>query len=169
MSLPPLMLGGVPIVLHAGAVVESLEPIGGSAVLRLSQGAGVKQTHWERMSGSISADGWMPPGLDGLDFSQALELRSTKVQSIAGAGMVFTLTSTPRPDHEPWALALVGGDWVPAAVEVDSGVATVMAVPGATGYRVCWFPVFSVFANKPSESQSSADATHSWSLNWEEA
>jgi hypothetical protein len=34
-----ITLGGVPIVLHAGAPTESLEPIGGATVLRMSDGA----------------------------------------------------------------------------------------------------------------------------------
>lgn len=166
MSHPSIMLGGVPIVIHAGAAAESIEPIGGSSVLRLSTGAAVKQRHWERHSGSISADGFMPPGLAGLDYSLPLELRSTKVQSIVGSGPSFTLTSTPRPDFPAWAEALVGEEWMPAAVSVEDGKATVVPVAGAQLYRCCWFPVFSVFAERPVESQS--DGTHSWSLSWEE-
>ncbi|THG86436.1 hypothetical protein E5198_02040 [Pseudomonas sp. A-1] len=39
MTRPRITLGGVPIVLHAGAPTESLEPIGGATVLRMSDGA----------------------------------------------------------------------------------------------------------------------------------
>lgn len=39
MTRPRITLGGVPIVLHAGAPPESLEPIGGATVLRMSDGA----------------------------------------------------------------------------------------------------------------------------------
>lgn len=169
MSQPRIMLGGVEIVLHAGAPVETLEPIGGSTVQRMSDGGGIKQQHWERMAGTISGAGWMPPGLDGLDYSGPLELRSTKVQSVSGAALVHTLSSTPRPDVEPWGMALVGSDWVSTACAVEDGEATLTAVAGATLYRTCWLPVISVFANRPSESQNSGVAEHSWSLTWEEA
>ena len=169
MSKPRIMLAGVEIVLHSGAPVETLEPIGGSSVLRMSDGAGVKQQHWKRMAGTISGEGWMPPGLDGLDYSVPLELRSTKVQSISGPGLVHLLPGTPRPDYPAYGLALVGREWVGTACEVVDGVATLSAVPGATLYRVCWLPVFSVFVDRPSESQSGAAASHSWSLSWEEA
>ncbi|MGK1439225.1 hypothetical protein ACRE81_26510, partial [Klebsiella pneumoniae] len=81
MPQPQIMLGGVPIVLHAGAPVLSEEPVGGETSMRMSDGALVSMTHWERVSGTISGNGWMPPGLHGLDYSQPLELRSTKVQS----------------------------------------------------------------------------------------
>lgn len=168
MAQPTIMLGGVPIVLHAGAPEESIGAIGGSAVLRMSDGAGVKMQHWQRSAGSISGSGWMPPGLAGLDYSQPLELRSTKVLSHVGAGTAFTLLGTPRPDVAPWAHALVGDQWVRAACTYADGVVTVNPVAGATLYQACYMPVFSVFAEPPSESQSAGTATHSWSINWEE-
>ncbi|MCQ4274506.1 hypothetical protein [Stutzerimonas degradans] len=164
----PIMLGGIPLELHSGAPVLSEEPIGGETSLRMSDGALVSMTHWERMSGSISGAGWMPPGLHGLDYSQPLELRSTKVQSIAGAGLVHTVRGTPRPDVAPWGQALVGGAWVNTACNLLDGVATLAAVAGATLYRVCWMPVYSVKARRPSETQDSGTASHSWSITWEE-
>mgnify|MGYP001627645663 FL=1 len=170
MSQPRIMLGGVELVLHSGAPVETLEPLGaGSSVLRMSDGAGVKQTHWQKMQGTISGQGWMPPGLVGLDYSLPLELRSTKVEAIGGTGLAYTLTSTPRPDVAPWGLALVGRDWVPTACSVEDGVATLTALAGATRYRTCWLPVFSVFCERPSENQDSSGNTHSWQTTWQEA
>lgn len=168
MPQPQIMLSGIPLELHSGAPVLSEEPIGGESAVRLSGGALVSMTHWERMSGSISGSGWMPPGLHGLDYSQPLELRSTKVQSIAGAGLVYTLRGTPRPDVAPWAQALVSGQWVDTSCSVTDGVATVTAVAGATLYRVCWMPIYSVKAKRPSETQDSGTASHSWSITWEE-
>ena len=169
MSPPRIMLGGLPIVLHAGAPEESIGPIGGSSVLRMSAGAGVKMQHWQRSAGGISGSGWMPPGLAGLDYSQPLELRSTKVTSHVGAGPAFTLLGTPRPDVEPWAQALIGDEWVRVPSTFSDGVVTVPPVPGATLYQACYMPVFSIFADAPSETQSSGTATHGWSINWEEA
>ncbi|HBS81000.1 MAG: hypothetical protein CMK99_13660 [Pseudomonas sp.] len=168
MPMTNIMLGGLPVVLHAGAPVLSEEPIGGESSVRLSGGALVSMTHWERMSGSISGNGWMPPGLDGLDYSQPLELRSTKVKSVSGTGLSYTLTSTPRPDVAPWGMALVGELWIDAACSVTDGVATLTAVPGASGYRVCWMPIYSVKAKRPSESQDNGTGSHSWSITWEE-
>lgn len=162
------MLGGVPIVLHAGAPVLSEEPIGGETSMRMSDGALVSTTHWERMSGTISGNGWMPPGLHGLDYRQPLELRSTKVHSIVGAGLAHTLSGTPRPDVAPWGQALVGDDWIDTPCTVLDGVATLSAVLGATLYKVCWMPVYSVKARRPSETQDSGTASHSWSITWEE-
>lgn len=160
-----IMLGGVPIVPHAGAPEQSEESIGGSTVLRMSDGAAVKMQHYEKTAGTISGSGLMPPGLDGLDYSQPLELRSMQVSNIVGPGPTFTLTSTPRPDHAPWAHALVGGRWLRTACSYDAGVVTVTPVAGATHYQVSWLPVYSVFANRPPKSQGTS---HSWSITWEE-
>ncbi len=169
MALPQIMLGGVPLVLHAGAPDESVEPIGGNTLLRMSDGTAVKQQHWAKSAGTISGSGWMPPGLDGLDYTQPLELRSTKVQNMVGDGPEFSLTGTPRPDVAPWAQAMIGRDWVAVPCTYADGVVTVPPVEGATLYQASYLPVFSVFANKPGGSQSSATASHSWTINWEEA
>lgn len=166
MSKPRIMLGGLPLELHSGAPVETIEPAGGSSLHRMSDGALVKQTLWQKCQGTISAEGWMPPGLDGLDYSGPLELRSTKVQAVGGAGLVYTLTSTPRPDVPAWGLALVGREWEATACSVVDGVATLTAMAGATAYRLCWLPVFSVFCERPSETQNSAGNTHGWQLSW---
>lgn len=165
-NVPPLMLGGIAIDHHAGAPEFTDEPIGGESVLRLSNGAAVKMQRWERMAGTISGNGLMPPGLDGLDYSQPLELRTWQPSTIQGAGPVFTLISTPRPDKAPWAYALVGNRWVPTPCSTVERVATVTPVAGATAYQVWWFPVYSVFARRPPRSQA---ASHGWSITWEEA
>ncbi len=161
-----IMLGGVPIVAHAGAPEQTEEAIGGSTVLRMSDGAAVKMQHWQKTGGTITGAGLMPPGLDGLDFSQPLELRTMQVSNIVGPGPTFTLTSTPRPDQAPWAHAFLDGRWVRTPCATHDGVVTVTQVTGATHYQVSWLPVYSVFASKPSKAQSSS---HTWSIPWEEA
>jgi len=168
MPQPQITLGGIPLVLHAGAPELSEEAIGGETLLRMSDGTGVPMTHWQKMAGSISGQGWMPPGLDGLDYSQPMPLFSTQVNSMQGTGLVYSLPSTPRPDVEPWAFALLGDDWRATPCSTVAGVATVTAVAGAEAYQVWWMPVYSVKAQRPPKQQSSASATHSWSIPWEE-
>lgn len=164
-------LGGLPIVLHAGVPAQSDEPLLGEAVVRMSEGAGVKMTHWNKAAGSISLAGWMPPGLDGLDYSQPLLLCLTAQECVVGAGLVFALTSTPRPDVAPWALALVGGEygeWVRAACTYAAGVATVTAVAGAELYMVQWMPMYSVFASKPPKSTGPSTGSFGSQIDWQE-
>lgn len=170
MSLPPLMLGGIPIEqLYAGPPDLSEETIGGDSLLRMSDGAAVKMTTWGRMAGSISGQGFIPPGLDGLDYSAPLELRSTQVNTMQGTALEYILPGTPRPDVEPWAFAQINKHWLPTPCVTVDGVATVTAVAGASAYQVWWMPVYSVFARRPPKQQSSATASHSWSIAWEEA
>ncbi|WP_268797514.1 hypothetical protein [Pseudomonas huanghezhanensis] len=168
MSLPLVTLGGVPIVLHAGAPDQSDTPLLGETVVRLSGGAGVKMTHWGKASGSISGQGWMPPGLDGLDYSQPLELRLTSQECIVGDSLSYALTSLVRPDTSPKAFALVGSEWVQTSCELDGSIATAGQVIGGTKYMIQWMPVYNVFASKPPKSMSAAQATFGWSIAWEE-
>jgi hypothetical protein len=171
MTIPTLTLGGVPLVLHSGAPEFSVEGLAGTARPRMSDGALVQMTHWSgKASGTISGQGWMPPGLDGLDYTQPLELLSAQQESITGTALVVVLTSQVRPDHAPWAQALVGEQWVPTPCALNGDVVTTTAVAGATLYTVSWFPMFSVFASKPSKGLSvgNAAAPHSWSITWEQ-
>lgn len=160
-----ITLGGVEISPHAGAPESSEETIGGANLLRMSDGTGVPMTYWIKMAGSISGQGLMPPGLDGLDYSQPLELRTIQVNSAQGTGLVYTLPSTPRPDKAPWALALVEKRWRATPCSTVDGVVTVTAVAAAEAYQVWWMPVYSVYAQRPPKQQGNA---HSWSIAWEE-
>jgi hypothetical protein len=165
-NVPSLMLGGIEIAPHAGALELSDEQIGGEGSLRLSDGTLVTMSRWQKAAGVISGQGLMPPGLDGLNFSAHHELRSTQVSTYQGAGPVFNLTSTPRPDKAPWAFAQVGQQWRPTPCSTVGKVSTVTPVPGATAYQVWWMPVYMVKATRPRKTQSSQ---HSWTLSWEEA
>lgn len=168
MSLPMVMLGGVPIVLHAGAVSQSITPLGGPEVVRLSGGVGVPMTHWQRSAISLSGSGYMPPGLDGIDYTQPLELRCTKHLSIVSAGRNFVLQGTPRPDFPPWALALVGKEWVETTLVLSGAGVEVTEVLGASFYQVCWMPVFIVSAKRPQGDMDAAANVHGWQINCEE-
>lgn len=161
-----IMLGGVPLVWHAGAPELDDDEIDASTLLRMSDGAGVNMHRWGKATGSISGQGLMPPGLDGLNFKQPMELRTTQVANIVGPGRVHAPTSTPRPDVAPWAYALVDGQWARTPCVYAGGVITIEEREGAELYQACWMPVYSVFAKRPPKSQSTS---HGWSIPWEEA
>ena len=161
-------LGGVPIVLHAGAPAQSDEPLLGEALVRMSEGSLVKMHHWAKAAGSISLAGWMPPGLDGLDYSQPLVLCLTAQEAMTAAGLVFALSSTPRPDFAPWALALVDSQWLRTPCAYSAGVATVTAVVGAELYMVQWMPMYSVFVSKPRKSTDTSTGSFGSQIDWQE-
>lgn len=166
--MPDVIFGGLPIVLHAGPPAQSDAPVLGEAVVRLGLGTATKMTHFFKAGGTISGSGWMPPGLDGLDYSQPLELRLTSQESMTDPGLVFPLTSTPRDDVAPWAQALLDGEWERAESSFAAGVVTVEAVAGATMYMVQWMPVYMVFASKPPKSMDPSTAAFGWQIDWQE-
>lgn len=68
--LQPLMINGVAIDDKAQFGIQvRITPIGGSTVHRLSNGQAIKQTAWRKRRITLSATGWMPPALDGIDWS----------------------------------------------------------------------------------------------------
>lgn len=165
MSYPQITLGGIAIGLEAGPSEQSVERIGGSVLVRMSDGAGVKMTHWGRVSGAVRGSGLLPAGLDGLDYSQPLELLLTKPRSLVGAGASFTLDAECRPDREPWAQAMVDNRWRPTGCVRTGLVVDVTPVSGAARYMVMWMPRYQVFASEPVTGMG---ASHDWSFSWEQ-
>ena len=166
-----VMLGGVPIRLHAGVPVQRYSPLGDGVVRRRSKGAAVKFRHWTlRWAISVSGSGWMGPGLAGLDYDQALELRCTQQMDIHTTALTTNIPGSVRPDVEPWALAFTGRDWVSTELAFDSGTGdvTITAVPGALEYQVCWMPMFTVFLSRPERGLDPGSGTHDWSFTAEE-
>lgn len=167
MSLPPLMLAGISLQRLAGTPELSEQPLGGETNIRLSRGRLVTMRHWERMAGTISGQGFMPPALDGLDFAAHHELLSTKVRTLQSAGTSFTLPADPRPDKAPWAFAFYpNGQWAATLCAVSGRNVTVTPVAGAVAYQVWFMPRYVVKCSRPTETQS---AQFGWSLPWEEA
>lgn len=162
MTKPHVTLGGLPIILHAGAAGQSYSQETGWTDVRLSGGSLVRMAHWAKETITVSGDGWMGLGFDALDYTQPLELRCTQPKTITGTAYSYSLNSTPRPDVAPWAHALVGNDWVKTSVSMASKTATVTVIAGATLYRVSWMPVFFVLATPPAEALDAAAAAYSW-------
>lgn len=164
MIRPHVTLGGLPIILHAGAVAQSYSQETGWTDVRLSGGSLVRMAHWSKETITVSGAGWMGLGFDALDYTQPLELRCTQPKTITGSDLTYTLNSTPRPDVQPWAHALVGQQWVRAQVSVSDKVASVTAVSGSSAYRVSWMPVFNVLTTPPEEALDSSSASFTWQL-----
>ncbi len=162
MIRPHVTLGGLPIILHAGAPDQSYSQEAGWRDVRLSGGALVRMAHWSKEVIKISGSGWMGLGFDALDFTKPLELRCTQPKTITGTALTYTLNSTPRPDFEPWGHALVGSSWHRVPVSMSGKVATFTAVANATAYRVSWMPLFSVFATPPEEALSASAGSFTW-------
>ena len=166
MSYPRITLGGIPIDIRNGEVSEADDPLTAAVVVRMGEGGGVKLTHWKKAAGSIAgAGGWIPAALDGLDYSQPLELLLTSPETMAQLDTEFVLHCDFRPDKEPWAYAEVDGSPVRTPCTAVGRNVTVTPVVGAARYIVQWMPRYWVFAEKPPRERS---RSYAWSIPWEE-
>lgn len=102
MAIPSLKVAGIEVSLVAMLNYDQqIEPIGGSTILRRANGAGVKLTLWEKHKISLSGDGWVPPDLLRIDFSQAVELELPRpVQLSVGGALPAGWTSRAAPFDE---------------------------------------------------------------------
>jgi hypothetical protein len=166
-----LIIGGIEVPIHASlSLRQTYEPIGGSTVLRMQSGAAIKQTHWRKLRTSIQADGWIPPGLDAIDYSQPLQLACVATRSMMTSALVVDLPAARRSDagYTPVAWALVGGGWQSAAVAMDGNEATITPVAGASRYKIDYYPLLTVFTDGPSEEVDATNAAFRWTLSAEE-
>lgn len=164
MPVVHVTLGGLPIELHSGAPQQQYSAETGWSDVRLSQGALVRMAHWRKETITISGDGWMGAGLDGLDYTQPLELRCTQPKTITTESGQATITGTPRPDVVPWGHALVGNQWVLTPVTLSGSDATCTPVAGATLYRVSWMPLYFVLCQPPAEALDPGAGSVNWSF-----
>ncbi|OBY60464.1 hypothetical protein [Pseudomonas sp. AU12215] len=168
----PLVLGGVSIIQHAGVgpIRQRYEPIGGSSVLRLSGGTGIKMTNWSRTATTVSGTGYLDPALDALDYAQPLELLCVKPRAMIGTGRQFSLPPAEqrRPDVAPWGWALVRDQWIDVLVQMQGDAAELQDVAGATAYRIQWLPRLVVLASPLSSEFDEGTGLYDWSLSAEE-
>lgn len=165
-------LGAVVVPIHAAlALRQRIEPVQAASLLRLGQGAGIKQTAWSgKRRITLSADGWCPPGLSGLDYAAPLLLRCGLPDAVSSTSATITLPATRRTDagYLPFARAHLPGGWQDTAVSMAGHVATCTAVTGAVGYTVWYYPELSVYADPPAVEFDGAGAAVAWELVAEE-
>lgn len=166
----PLIIGGIPLPTHAGLQRQEYEPLGGSTLLRMANGAGKKRTHWSKLRTTISGSGWLPLALGSLDYSQPIEIACVHPRSMSSASsQVFALPSNRRRDVAPWGMGLVGDRWWP--LEVTEGVesVTLEAIEGGSLYQVYWLPLLQVYLDDPTVGLDFEAATYDWTIEAEEA
>jgi hypothetical protein len=150
-------------------LTQRYEPLGGEAILRAGTGRGIKQMTYRKLRVTISGSGWVPAGLDSLDFTAQHALACIAPETVPAvfATRQATLPEARRSDtgHVPYGLAqLAGGQTVEAAATLAGNVATVAAVTGAVAYQVGYYPLITCWINRPVRS----GPAHSWELVAEE-
>ena len=136
---PTLKVAGIEISIIAWLNYnQEITPIGGSSLRRKANGSGFKLTHWRKWRIGISASGWIPPALNGIDYDAAFELE------------------LPRP------LALKVGELLPAGMTSRAAPWDERSVTDQAGNAVrLVFPKMTVFAEPPSQSHGDDPA---WEL-----
>lgn len=163
-----LIIGGivVPVTARLSLSQRYEDEPGGKALLRMADGSLVKQFRWSKLQTTLSASGTTPPGLEGVDFNSPLTLHCAKPQQKAGAGLVYALPAARRADagFTPQGYAWVNGQWQPTALSLATNTATLTAVPGATQYRVLWYPQLTVSCEQPPQVEFDFNSgRYSWS------
>lgn len=138
-------------------LTQRYEEIGGETILRAVTGAGIKQQTWRKTRIVTSGGGWVPPGLQSLDYAAQYAVACIVPETIPAvfATRQATLPTTRRTDsgHTPYGLAqLPGGSSVLADVSLAGNVATVTAVSGAVAYQVGYYPLLTCWLMRPTRS-----------------
>ncbi len=162
-----VLLDGLPLGPLAGLEVsQTYERIGGASLYRGRSGRGRKQTHWQKLKTTLSAQGWMPAALAAVDESVPHVLDCLQPRSLIGIGRQFALPVC-RPDVEPVGYAVVAEQLVQTGVAVAGNTATLAAVDGAAHYQVLYWPRLTGFVTV-SENGSPGQANFGWELVLEE-
>lgn len=150
---------------------QEYSPLGGSQLLRTLNGAGFKQQNWQKTKITTRGSGWIPAGLQELDYSVSMTMKCSAPRQQQGVSNVFTLPSARRSDtgYEPFGFGLVGDEWISTVTNVVTDTATLTVVTGATEYRVLWYPELTVFAEPPTDTGNLGDGNYEWTLEAEEA
>lgn len=164
-------LGGVTIPLIAGLEFsQTYENIGGSVLQRMQSGRAIKQTHYSKLRTSLSGQGWVPAGLDGLAYSEPMILKCAAPRSISSENSEIAIPSCRRTDQgfEPKGYALVRGHLIETGLIMKEEIAILDPVRYALAYQVHYYPEILVFTESLQVQSNITGAEFSWSLICEE-
>lgn len=150
---------------------QSYQDLNARSVRRLADGtANIRETWSGKIKTDISASGWIPPGLAGLDFSQELTIKCAEPRASSSNTNSVTIPAARRSDISLKAWAIVDGEPVETTIsDVTNNVVTIDTVAGENGgYRVDYYPEFTATINPPTESLNASAAEYSWSITAEQ-
>jgi len=165
-----LIIGGIEIPMRASHVLsQSYTPVQATNRLRMANGALKQQTSWSnKLSTEISGDGVFPVGLQGLDYSQSIIIKSVAERTISSPSNVIDVPSARRADYGVEGRAFVGINPVKTPVVMNGNEATLTMVAGATLYQAIYWPELVCFCDPQSETRGVRSADYGWSITGEE-
>lgn len=148
---------------------QSYEPIGGESIFRAISGLGLKQMSYSRTRVVTSGAGWVPPGLNAIDYKIKHLVACVVPESLPADSVTrhVTLPTTRRADagHMPFGLAqLADFRTVATSVSLAGHVATLAEVPGAVAYQVGYYPLLLCWVMRPKKS----GPDYAWEITCEE-
>lgn len=150
---------------------QTYEAFGSTALLRMADGSAAKRNNWRKIKTKLSGSGWLPAGLDGIDYNGQLVLKcaAAKVITSTGTGIVMPAERRSDTGYAPLGYAIkASGERVDTSISISVNTATLGSVAGATHYQVEYFPEITVFAELTTSESSPSDATSSWSIEAEQ-
>lgn len=164
-----LIIDGLEISdLSALGIKQTFEPVNNGSLLRMADGTAVKQKVWSKLKTTISAVGWIPDGLSGINFGNAVTVDCIAQQSITSSSNIISIPGTVRPDIDPWGIAKVNGQWQDVGSTYASGMLTIDVTAGATLYQARWMPRLTLFCNEPETETDTEGNIFNWSITGEE-
>jgi hypothetical protein len=167
-----LIVGSVEVPIHNYfSLNQDYTLIGGAFSRRSLNGTGRKQTHWQKISTAITANGSLPVGLSTMDFSVPYQLHCAAFRSVKSVSNVIQLPGNWRVDqgYTPRGFGLVGSEWKETSyVESPAGTFTLTAVAGASSYELRYWPILTVLSDPPTESNDIHGKVSNWTLSAEE-
>ena len=169
-----LLIGTLSIpLLSTLEIDQQYQALGTEAILRSVSGRGIKQMTYHKLRIVTSGGGWLPIGLNDVDYTAQHVLGCVIPRAIPAVFSTrqATLPAARRTDsgYIPFGTAILAGDVAVATpVTMSTNTATCTAVSGAVAYRVNYYPAPTVYLMRPDESGSHADASYRWELVAEE-
>lgn len=169
-----LLIGTLSIpLLSTLDIDQQYQALGTETILRAGTGRGIKQMTYHKLRIVTSGSGWLPIGLNSIDYTAQHTLGCVIPRAIPAdlSTRQATIPAARRTDtgYIPFGTAILSGDVAASTpVTMATNVATCTAVSGAVAYRVNYYPAPTVFLMRPDESGSHADASYRWELVAEE-
>lgn len=164
-------LGGCSIAICAGIEFsQSYESINGTMLFRTQSGKAVKQTHFIKLKTVLQGKGWMPTGLDSLDYSNPLLLKCAVPLSLGSKSNKILLPVNRRNDvgYATKGYGLVDGNLIESKLIIEDDFAILARLNHAASYQIQYYPELLVYAEPPQVHGNITSAEFSWSLTCEE-
>ncbi|MCP3849776.1 MAG: hypothetical protein GY694_06000 [Gammaproteobacteria bacterium] len=165
-----LIIDGIEVTFRSSLELkQTYSPVNNGTLLRMADGTAIKQTPaWGKLRTEITSSGWLPDGLSDVDFNDSVIVDCVANRSITSDSNAIAIPGTPRPDLDPWGVALVNDKWVDVGSSFAGGTLTIDVTAGATKYQARWMPRLTLFCNGIETETDNSEAVYSWTLSGEE-